>query len=227
MSPVRADRDTKHRGRESAPFFFTMNDFTTAVPAPGSVPRLALEHPDVTSFSLLLQEGVGVPCPGPCSVRAFLTGPLGLGEAYVRDRVQTVFRDGLAVDDLDTAMVRPGTRLALSAALPGLAGATMRKGGALAGMRASITCGRETADGEARAFLVVVRFFNQIGPEVCGHVLGQGVYVPAQTLERFVSMRPSRFVRALTSGGREAGAALDGLAGRDGLVLLTVAPPQA
>ncbi|GAB7078374.1 hypothetical protein JCM14635_00470 [Megalodesulfovibrio paquesii] len=194
------------------------------MPVPENACRIDLEHPEVASFSCMLQLGVYVPCPGPCSVRDFLTGPLGLDGEYARDRVQTVFRDGLAVDDLDTAIVKPGTRLALSAALPGLVGATMRKGGALAGMRASITCASEQVGGTQAPFLVKVLFFNQIGPEVCEALLGRGVYVAPETLRHFVSMQPTRFCQALTAHGQPAEPVLSGLAGQQELILLTVAP---
>lgn len=61
---------------------------------------------------------------------SFWKGVLGLPHFYVEERIQTLLLNGLAVDDPDTAVLESGARLALSAAMPGVLGATLRRGGA-------------------------------------------------------------------------------------------------
>jgi len=53
--------------------------------------------------------------------------------------VQTVVLDALVVDDPDTATVRDGSTIALSAAMPGIAGCMLRKSSRYAPMRSQLT----------------------------------------------------------------------------------------
>ena len=94
----------------------------------------------------LLRRGVLLPARGgdAVSLGRFLTLGLGLEEAYVESRIQTILRNGLAVDDFAVPLAS-GDRLALSAAMPGVAGAALRRGGRYAAMRAAITQRREDA----------------------------------------------------------------------------------
>src|SRR5512132_3164504 len=73
----------------------------------------------------LFQQGVVVPITGSRSVSDFLVLDLGIDPAYIRDTVATVFVDSMVVDDLDRAMLHPGSTLTLSAAMPGLVGAAL------------------------------------------------------------------------------------------------------
>jgi hypothetical protein len=113
-------------------------------------------------FKALLQRGVGIAEGAGTTVRGFLEDVLGIDAAYIEERLQTVFLDGRPVDDLDGAIVRPGAVLALSGAMPGLAGATMRKGGYYARMREGITHeGHDLAHPFHRDGVVVVKLFNR------------------------------------------------------------------
>jgi len=56
----------------------------------------------------------------------------------VKHDIKVLFLDYSPVDDLDAAIIKDGAILALSAAMPGLVGAAMRKDG-LSWMRTSIT----------------------------------------------------------------------------------------
>jgi hypothetical protein len=130
------------------------------------VRRVELRDGDFRAVKPMLQAGVGVPAPKNKSVRQFLTGDLGFDPDYVEGRLQTVFLDGAPVDDFDTAMVLPGCTLALSGAMPGLAGATMRRGGYFARMREGIA--HDSAAGKAEdvganpdGAIVTVKLFNK------------------------------------------------------------------
>ena len=73
-------------------------------------------------FSPLLGQGFSLKVRTGCSIRELLCRQLGVRADYVDQRIQTIFLDGKTVDDVDTAMIRQDSTLALSAALPGLAG---------------------------------------------------------------------------------------------------------
>ncbi|MFI5042415.1 MAG: hypothetical protein ACHQNA_11315 [Acidimicrobiales bacterium] len=132
------------------------------------------------AVSALLQRGVFCPLAARSSVHEFLTAQLGIDPAYVRDRIATVFVNGSVVDDLETTPLRPGSTLTLSAAMPGLVGATLRKGGFYAAMRSQISW---KADDEAPlpldgpADTVRVKLFNTVLQEIGPHLLRRGVLI--------------------------------------------------
>lgn len=147
------------------------------------VPAL-LERRDLTlpldrlgRFHALLQSGVATRLAAPRSALRFLTEDLGLDPRYVEERISTVFLDGAVVDALASASLEAGSLLALSAAMPGLVGATLRRAGPYAAMRAEITSapGAAPARGGAGNALVHVKLFNLLLDEIGPALLARGV----------------------------------------------------
>lgn len=134
----------------------------------------------------LFQQGIRVRVAAGTSVRDFLVDGLGVDPEYVRSRITTVFLNGSVVDDMDTARLHEGSRLALSAAMPGLVGATLRKGGYYAAMRAAITLTAERgpATGDGTVVQVSVKLFNlligELGPALLAHGFA---LAPAEAVE--------------------------------------------
>ncbi len=130
--------------------------------------NLTLEARLIPAFFQLLQDGFLVEGNVECSVRVFLCEQLGLDAEYLEKRIQTIFLNGRPVDDVETAIVRNGATLSLSAALPGLAGAVMRKGGYYAPMRDQISCKGEISLSAMRPGRVLIKLFNlplyELGP---------------------------------------------------------------
>lgn len=150
-------------------------------------------------FTSLLQEGVKLEADVGCTVRQLLCGQLGLDEDYVEQRVQTAFLDGRPVDRLDQAVVRDGSTLALSAALPGLLGATLRKGGAYASLRQSISHA-ETDDGRVSGRgRVTLKAFNVLLGELAPAVLRHGVRVSWERLAERIRAGGEPLTRAIRS----------------------------
>lgn len=115
-----------------------------------------------------IQSGVWVHGPVGVSVAAYLAAVLGLSDRETEE-IQTIFLNFRPVDDLETTPVADGAILALSAAMPGLMGATMRRAGTYAKLRESIShCG--TIPGETSPHAedgqgwVKVKAFNAIVP---------------------------------------------------------------
>ncbi len=88
-----------------------------------TIPQLTLDLPDsaVPGFAALLQHGILCPVAGPVQIRPFLLALPGFTADYIEGTVQTIFINGSAADTLDRPLGCGGT-LALSAAMPGLAG---------------------------------------------------------------------------------------------------------
>jgi len=91
------------------------------------------------SFFQLMQRGFMVKIRVGCSIKSLLCNQLGLSQEYLEERIQTILLDGRPVDDVESAIVKQESTLALSAALPGLVGATLRKGGYYAPLRSHIS----------------------------------------------------------------------------------------
>lgn len=128
----------------------------------------------------LLQRGVWCRASTPVPLGAFLTGQLGLGDDYVRSRIETIFLDGLVVDDLETSIVHDGATVTLSAAMPGLVGATLRRGGFYRAMRREISWSAAGGDDhvtEPSMGLVRVKLFNLVLREAGPQLLRRGVLV--------------------------------------------------
>ena len=136
------------------------------------------------AFKALLQRGVGIPGGTGLRVREFLQETLGIPADYVEEKLQTVFLDGQPVDDLDRAVVRSGAVLALSGALPGLVGATMRRGGYYARMREGITHAEaDTGGGGGEKRFVVVKLFNRPLADLTDTLAARPLLVPADALD--------------------------------------------
>jgi len=139
------------------------------------VRRVDLPEGGLQRLAARFQEGLRVRVPDGISVADFLVERLGVDPGYVKQRISTVFLDASVVDDVEAAHLHQGSCLALSAAMPGLVGATLRKGGYYAAMRAAITLaeapGSDAAGG--RPVEVTVKLFNllieELGPALLAH----------------------------------------------------------
>jgi len=151
-------------------------------------PTAALPFAELGRFSALLQRGVALRGAAGASVECFLRDRLGLDAVYVRERITTVFLDGRVVDRLDEAVLREGALLALSAAMPGLVGATLRRAGYYAAMRSAITHRPAAAPGVAAGReLVRVKLFNLLIAELGPVLLAHGVVVGRREAEDLLS----------------------------------------
>jgi len=146
----------------------------------------------LTLFTPLLQEGVCVDVDLGQPLRSILCDQLGLDSRYVDERIQTVFLNGRPVDRMETAMVPYGSVLALSASLPGLLGATLRKSGFYASLRRGITHmereGRSSNREEQGR--ITLKVFNVILRELAPGLLARGVVVNGDRL--YVRIRETK-----------------------------------
>lgn len=154
---------------------------------------LYLEENLISSFFRLLQQGFGVKFQTGCSVKSFLCEALGLDPEYVEHRIKTLFLDGKPVDDVNSAMIRDGSTLALSAALPGLAGRVLRKGGRFASMRSTISHQEKVAPPCLQDGMVSLKLFNILLEEIGPPFLKKGVWVHGKDLQDFMKKQPDDF----------------------------------
>lgn len=142
-------------------------------------------------FFPLLQEGVEVEVETGCSLRQLLIEQFGIPADYIASRITTLFLNYRAVDDAATALIHDGATLALSGAMPGLVGATMRSGGFYAAMRGAMTYQNETEVPAAKRGRIRLKLFNLLLDELGPRVLRRGVVLSADHLRAFLAELPA------------------------------------
>ncbi len=151
----------------------------TLVPAPGPS----------TPFTNLLQRGFLLPCRQAVTIADLLRDLPGLDRSYLESTAQTIFVNSTAVDSIGH-MLLPGDTVALSGAMPGLAGAIFRRGG-------RHRCLRSTAHPVPPGPLpderfVTIKLFNRIAAERGEAILARGILVRGRILTRFLESRQTR-----------------------------------
>jgi hypothetical protein len=167
---------------------------------------LHLQPSSLLRFFPLCQQGFLVKVPGSGSIRTILCQHLGLAPDYLEGRIQTIFLNGKPVDELDATMVGQGDTLALSAAMPGLVGATMRRGGYFAGLRTSISHRDQAQAVQGGECLVALKLFNLVTRELGPFFLEMGIWLKGAVLEKFLRSQPEEFwagIRAAYLNGEE------------------------
>lgn len=79
-------------------------------------------------FNEILQRGFYVINPVGISIKEFLTKQIGLSRQYIGYKLSTVLLDGKIVHDIGSAIIKSGSVLAFSSALPGFVGASLKRG---------------------------------------------------------------------------------------------------
>lgn len=138
------------------------------------------------SFLPLLQKRFLVETIGGLSIKQLLCETYDVDENYLNNRINTLFLDGKPVDNVEATTVNIGSTVALSAAMPGLVGATLRKGGSLANFRSSISYdGKSASDTTHNVGMVGIKLFNMVLNEIGPVFLKRGILVKKEDLENF------------------------------------------
>jgi len=112
--------------------------------------------------------------PG-CTIKDLLCRQLRIAETYVMERIQTLFLNGKAVDDIHHAIVSDGSTLALSAAMPGLAGAVFRSKSRYSAMRESISYSGPEKESFEGVGVIELKLFNLVANEIGDIFLDRGI----------------------------------------------------
>jgi hypothetical protein len=144
-------------------------------------------------FAQILGHGFRMRTCGGGSIRDVLCRQFGVSDAYLDDRVQTVFLNGKAVDNVDSAIIADGTVLSLSAAMPGLVGATFRKGGFYAALRENISYGGGSGTECQTEGLFTLKLFNMVAKELGPLFLEAGIVVSGKELAQFLDRTDDQF----------------------------------
>lgn len=141
-------------------------------------------------FFPLLQRGVTVPATVGCTLKNLLCDQFAIPVEYVTERVTTIFLDNRPVDDLDHTIIQDGSRVTLSAAMPGLVGATMRRGGFYAALRQGISHVSDSGAAAGESGTVRLKLFNLLLAELGPLVLARGFILERRELEELLQCLP-------------------------------------
>lgn len=152
--------------------------------------KLSVSLEKIELFTTLLQSGIILPCRTGTPIGVFLDNLPGFDLSYISERIQTIFLDGHAVDDLQRPFAKSRHVLALSAAMPGLAGAIFRRNSMCAALRTRPlqTASSSKSEEETEVHL---KLFNMIAREKGAGILAAGGYFTGETLHEFFIQRPS------------------------------------
>lgn len=151
---------------------------------------LTVKQENIGSYTTLLQSGILLECSAGQSIGVFINSLPGFDMDYIVNRIQTIFLDGNALDDMKAVFTKKQPVLALSAAMPGLAGAIFRKNSLHAALRTSSTKDVIT-DQSGEKILVCLKLFNMIATEKGPGILEKGGIFTGSNLLDFFHQRPS------------------------------------
>lgn len=151
-------------------------------------------------FFQLLGQGFLVNAPTNCSIRELIIECLGIPDDYLEERIQTLFLNGNVVDDLNSCNIKEGSTLALSGAMPGLAGAVLRRGGFYASFRRTISLDDSQSRIDSDNHWIVLKLFNMIVKELGPGFLEKGIWMEGEKLQKFLTRHSEELRMHGTSG---------------------------
>jgi hypothetical protein len=149
--------------------------------------RIDIDAAYVPIFFELLRNGFSADLTVGCGLEHLLCNQLDIAPDYLYSRVQTVFLNNSPLDDLASTIVPNGAVISLSAAMPGLNGAMMRRGGLLAGLRSSISHTLDETGFQPFAGRITLKLFNLVAKELGPHFLARGIVVNSKDLDELLS----------------------------------------
>lgn len=159
--------------------------------------RLTVSPEALPLFTTVLQSGIEVQAPHGKTLGKFLSNFQGFTAEYLAKTVQTIFLNGTAVDDLTLPLTGSNPVLALSAAMPGLAGAIFRRNSFHSALR-SDTNALPSESIQHESITVTLKLFNSIARERGGALLQSGQTIKANLLANFLSKRPTLWSHVLS-----------------------------
>ena len=140
----------------------------------------------ISRFLKLLERGFRLKIETSLPIRELLCHHFGISEEYVDNRIQTIFLNGRPVDDVDAAWIENGSNLALSAAMPGLVGASFRKGGYYTSLRDTISYTKAKNSISKSGGEIILKLFNIVAKELGPEFLEKGIRVEGKVWQNFV-----------------------------------------
>ncbi|MFC1840554.1 hypothetical protein ACFL1N_13300 [Thermodesulfobacteriota bacterium] len=134
-----------------------------------------------------------------CNITDLFCGQFGISPEYFEERVQTIFLDGNPVDDTLSAIVKDGSHIAISGAMPGLVGAVLRKRGFYSSLRSGISYREDSKSGFSEEGTVFLKIFNLLLKELGPVFLEKGIWVEGMEVQVFFQKQLQDFWKGFSS----------------------------
>lgn len=144
-------------------------------------------------FRPIFQSGFLFRCQVGKSIEDLLFRQLSLKKLFVEEKISTVFLDGQCVDDISRTILNDDSVVAFSSALPGLVGATLRRGGFYACLRNSITYRKKDMSVDARQGTITIKLFNLLMEELGPVFLRKGIIMGCSAIVGFLQEQREAF----------------------------------
>lgn len=152
-----------------------------------------IESSLMSDFYGMLQGGFTIQCQVGTSVENLFLEQLGLDPGIVEDKISTIFLNGKPVDDIGKTTIQEGSVLALSGAMPGLVGATLRRKSPLSSFRQSISAGNTPVEAKINEGTIKVKLFNVLLRELGPAFLRRGIIIQGDVFLSFITLQADGF----------------------------------
>jgi len=149
----------------------------------------ACPEAQLVRLATVLQSGFHVDGTVGDSIFSLLSAIPGFTKTYIAEEIHTVFLNGDALDDMETVVYGPHATIALAGAMPGLAGAIVRKGSPWGALRK--TRAVEHRDHSGDHVDVLIKLFNTVAVDKGADLFTGGVRINTRDLVHFLELRPS------------------------------------
>lgn len=147
----------------------------------------------IKEFYGFLQSGFLIICHVGTSIENLFYEQLAFDSRLVEEKVSTIFLDGKPVDDISKTTVQDGSVLALSGAMPGLVGATLRRKSPLSSFRQSISAGTASAGPQKNEGYIRIKLFNVLINELGPAFLRRGIFIETGVFLSFITQQTTDF----------------------------------
>lgn len=140
----------------------------------------------LSSFATILQAGIIIPIHAETTFADLILSIPGFTQKYIEETVQTIFVNAVPIDNIHQCII-PGSVIALSAAMPGLAGAIFRR----EGMHGSLRSRRDVQFDQKKdnKNFVTVKIFNSIALDRAEDIFGAGILLNIKSVCDFFTRR--------------------------------------
>lgn len=166
-------------------------------PQPMQAIELIVKTDALPRFTTLLQSGIYMELDQGTSIGELLFALPGFSEKYVKETVQTIFLNGLPADTLQQKLFGKEAVIAISAAMPGLAGAIFRKDGVHASLRTTTAAELSSQDALETPITIRLKLFNMIAMDRGEELLANTCIITAKSIGAFLNYRPPLYTAIL------------------------------
>ncbi len=165
-----------------------------------SIQSLDIEVPEgeILPYCTLLQAGFSIEVSPDQTVEQILLTLAGFTKHYIHQRIETIFLNGLPLDSFSAIVTEDKAVIALSAAMPGLAGAIFKKGSIHASLRTQTLSKDSSPTPASGPIHISLKLFNMVARERGPELLEKGCLLSGGAITKFLQDRDILLDKAIS-----------------------------